>query len=268
MTESIDTPRVRVCGSGLWMPGYADLAAWREGRRDPEADKPSGVALGRVNKRRAGILGRALSDVCAAALAASGADPETVPTVVGSSIGEAATMIGLLDQMWRAQEPMSPAAFTVSVHNAASGLISIGNKNQGFATSMAADHDTPAGALYEGVGLALTTGAPVLVACGDEGPPASLVKHGPPWGVLAVAVVLTAEAGPGPWIELRDPAIAPMAGEGHRAVLDEAAGLETQALNPQVGLVDLVDAIARERAGPVRLDRGDGRGYWVELGFA
>ena len=72
-------------------------------------------------------------------MTAAGVDPSKAPTIVGSAIGEAATMIGLLDQMWRRHEPMSPAEFTVSVHNAASGLISICNKNRGMTTSLAAD---------------------------------------------------------------------------------------------------------------------------------
>jgi len=181
---------VAVTGLGLWLPGFPNAAAWAAGAADPEAVKPIGAALDRVNRRRASPLDRALADTVAAAILHAGVDPTTVPVVVGSSIGEAATMIGLLDEMWRHHNPMSPADFTMSVHNAASGLISISNKNRGMTTSIAADHDTPAAALLEGIGLVLTRGAPVVVACGDEPAPPTLVQHAPPWSMLTAAVVL------------------------------------------------------------------------------
>ena len=41
--------------------------------------------------------------------------------------------------------------FAVSVHNAASGLVSISTKNRAFTTSVAADYDTPAMALMEAI---------------------------------------------------------------------------------------------------------------------
>jgi len=262
---------VRIAGMGLWMPGYADLQAWAGrdadpaaawGAPDPEEPAPTGAALGRINRRRAGVLGRALSDATAEAMAAAGVDPSTVPSVVGSSIGEAATMIGLLDQMWRAGEPMSPAAFTVSVHNAASGMISIGNGNQGFASSLAADHDTPAGTLLEGIGLVLTEGVPVLVACGDEAAPASLVRHAPAWGMLAAAMVLVPDDHDGRTLgslRVHGPEVT---GPSPVEVPPVPAA---QALNPQVGFVDLMAAVCRRRSGAVRLDRGAGRGFWAEL---
>jgi len=35
--------------------------------------------------------------------------------------------------------------------------------------------------------------------------------------------------------------------------------------NPQIGLVDLVDAVRRRAAGIVALDRGPGRGFGAEI---
>ena len=155
---------VGVLGLGLWMPGFPSTAAWSAGAHDPEATKPQGLALDRVNRRRAGALGRAIADASAQAIEESGVDASTIATVVGSAIGEAAAMISLLEQMWRTKEPLSPAAFTVSVHNASSGLLSISCKNRGYANSLAADEDTPAMALLEAIGLVRTGASPVLVA--------------------------------------------------------------------------------------------------------
>jgi hypothetical protein len=254
-------PPVAVAGLGLWIPGHPTAAAWAARAFDAAATKPLGQALDKVNRRRAGTLCRALADASAEALAQAGADPATVPTVIGSAIGEAATMIGLLDQMWRKHEPMSPADFTVSVHNAAAGLISIGTKNRGMTTSLAADSDTPAAALMEGVGLVLTRGQPVLVACADEPAPAALVKHSPPWSMLAAAVVL---APLDPHAARPPLAVLRVLGEGAPTIARGAFD-ESVVHNPTIGLAWLVDAVQRGARGVLELDRGTGRGFRAEL---
>jgi hypothetical protein len=249
----LTSPRVGIAGLGLWLPGSPSAAAWAAGASDPEATKPLGKALDKTNRRRASPLGRALADTAAEAMAHAGVDPAQVPAVIGSSIGEAATMIGLLDAMWRHQVPMSPADFAMSVHNAAAGLISITNKNRGLATSLAADDDTPAAALLEGIGLVATRGGPVLIACADEPAPASLVQLVPPWAMLAAAVVLV-------------PAPAPCL--AHLQVVADATPTiactrfsDLHVCNPQIGLAWLVDAVQQRVRGVLPLDRGTGRGF-------
>ncbi len=250
-----DPATVAITGLGLWVPHFPNAAAWANGAADAEAVKPVGAALDRVNRRRASPLDRALADTVAAAILHAGVDATTVPVVVGSAIGEAATMIGLLDEMWRHHTPMSPADFTMSVHNAASGLISISNKNRGMTTSLAADHDTPAAALLEGIGLVLTQGCPVVVACGDEPAPPTLVQHAPPWSMLTAAVVLAPFAADAPYlaslrVTLGDPAT---------LALDHFEPMLRN--NPQIGLLAIVDAVLRRAAGVLPLDNGAGRGY-------
>jgi hypothetical protein len=246
---------VAINGLGLWVPGFPTAAAWASETADAEAVKPIGAALDRVNRRRASPLDRALADTVAAAMLQAGVDVTTVPVIVGSSIGEAATMIGLLDEMWRHHHPMSPADFTMSVHNAASGLISISNKNRGMTTSLAADHDTPAAALLEGIGLVLAHGGPVVVACGDEPAPPTLVQHAPPWSMLTAAVVLTPFAASAPHLASLRVAI----GDPATLTLDHFEPMLRN--NPQIGLLGVVDAVLRRRAGVLPLDNGSGRGY-------
>src|SRR5690606_34655799 len=122
-------PRLIVTGVGVFLPGRPSAAAWRAGVDDPTATRASGRLLDRMNRRRASALGRALVDAAAEAMDEAALDPSTVPTIVGSELGEVETMIGLLAQMWRRKEPASPAAFTMSDHNAASGLLSISTGN-------------------------------------------------------------------------------------------------------------------------------------------
>ena len=224
-------------------------------------DQTHGQGFDRVNRRRAGKLGRAIADAAAEAMEQGQVDPATISTVVGSSIGEATTMIGLLDQMWRDKTPMSPAAFTVSVHNAASGLLSISNKNQGFTTSLAADEDTPGTALLEGIGLVLDRQLPALVVCADEAAPIKLLKQADNWELMAIAVILApidAEH-----LHLARLQVAP----GGSATLAPAELPRELEHNPQAGILNLVDAVLRGAPGSVRLDRGTGAGYTARLAF-
>ena len=258
MTTS--TAPLSILGVGLWLRGFPSTAAWRFGTPDPAATKPLGLALDRVNRRRASQLGRALADVGAEAMSEAEVDPATVPTVIGSSIGETSTMIILLDQMWRQRVPMSPAGFTMSVHNAASGLISITNGNRGFSTSVAADDDTPAGALLEAVGLVHAFGGPVVVACGDEPPPADLVPAEMEYELLAAAVVVAPADQPGPVLARLRLTL------GGQATVAPASVPESLTRNPQVGLLDLVVAVKSGRSGRVRLNRWSDASWCAEIG--
>lgn len=253
--------KVKVTGLGLFLPGFPSAAAWKTGEANPELPKPTGMILGRINKRRAGALGRSVADCAAEALAQAGVEPSEVSIVVGSSIGEASTMVGLLEQMWRSKTPMSPAAFTVSVHNASSGLLSIGCENQGYVTSLAADEDTPAAALLEAIGLVHQKEAPVLVVCADEPAPECLVDEGDAWGLVAAAVVLEPQTSDAPQLASFEFV------DNDSATLAPAEVESMSANNPQAGLLDLVNSILTGDSGVVALDRGNGRGYCARLTF-
>lgn len=249
------SPEVAVAGVGLWLPGFASFAAWSAGARDPLVTVPKGDALGKIHRRRASPLGRALSDASSEALRAAGIEMSAVPSVIGSALGEASTLIRLLEQMWRGLEPMSPADFTLSVHNAAAGVMSIAAGNRGFTTSIAADHDTPTSALFEGIGLVVTENVPVLVVCGDEAAPAALLSGEDAWDLAAAAVVLIPHASADARfarIRLASPT------SGDVELLPLAAGI---AQNPQAGMIELVAALGSGVDRIVRLDRGTGRGF-------
>ncbi len=251
--------RIIITGVGLWTPGFADPRAWLAGVADPEVLAPQAAWVEPRARRRASLLTRALAEVAEQARAQAGLDLGVVPTVFGSALGEASTMIGLLDQMWREGGELSPMGFTLSVHNAAAGVVSIAAKNRGFTTSIAADYDTPAMALIEAFALMETRGEPVLIACGDEAAPEHLVPDPQRFEALAVAIALAPPGFSGPCLATLDiPSIdAPTLGG---AELSADLGR-----SPEVGLLDLVDAVLRGRSGTLRLDRGEGRGYCVRL---
>lgn len=251
--------RVAAVGAGLYTPGFPSCAAWLAGVRDESEPPPTGELLDKRNRRRASPMTRAVADAYGEALAASGLEAETVASVFGSALGEASTMIALLDQMWREQSGLSPMRFATSVHNAAAGVVSIATHNRGFTTSLGADHDTPAMALLEGIALVRAHAVPVIVACADEASPEGIVEEGQGWTSLSVALALVPESLAKPEHVLLS---TPEPGRADLAPPDLAPGLIN---NPVAGLLDLADAIARRRAGRLRLDRGRGLGYCTTL---
>ena len=253
------TARFAVAGMGVFCPQFPNLVDWlkRSERADPA--EPTGELLDKRSRRRASPLTKAFADAYQQALEQAGLAPEAVGSVFGSALGEAGTMIGLLDQMWREGGALSPMRFATSVHNAAAGVVSIATRNEGFTTSLGADFDTPGMALLEAMAMATAHGQAVMVACADEAAPIDLVTDGRGWGFASAAIALVedgAAAAALPRITV------PSLGTPSLAPPDLPAGL---ADNPQAGLLDLIDSLARGQEGVLRLDRGRGRGYCVEI---
>lgn len=253
---------VAVAGWGVFVPGFASLADWLAARPSPDHEKPEGSLVPLRERRRASLLSRALADAYARAVAEAGFELAEVASVFGSAIGEASTMIGLLDQMWGEATALSPMKFATSVHNAASGMISIATRNRGFTTSLGADYDTPAMGLFEGIGIVQAEQRPVIVCCGDEAPPENLVPGETGWSLLCVALALCPSDGARPG----SPRITDLAlGAGSGDVLTPPETAASLGRNPNVGLLDLAVALERGLEGVVRLDRGAGRGYAVRV---
>jgi hypothetical protein len=249
---------VAVVGLGLFVPELAGVSAWAAQGRDPARAEPVGAFVKPRDRRRMSALSKALADAYAEALAAAGLASSGAASVFGSALGEAATMIGLLDQMWSEGGALSPMRFVSSVHNAAAGVVSIAAQNQGFTTSLGADYDTPAMALVEGLGFVLARGEPVVVCCGDEPVPGELVPEELRWALLAAAVALAP-------VEAAPPGSARIALSAAAPTLPPCGAPTAIARNPNVGLLDLIDALHHRREGVLRLDRGRGRGFSVEL---
>ena len=253
------TMEAAVVGLGLFVPGHPTLAHYLVEPPSEDALVPKGEFIDPRNRRRASVVTRALADVYAQALASSGLQASEVASVFGSALGEASTMIGILDQIFREQGPVSPMRFVTSVHNTAAGLVSIVSKNQGFATSIGADIDTPAMALAEGLGLVASRGMPTVVVSGEERSPEGLIPEETSWGLFAGALALVpVDAAPLGVMRVR----AFVEGEPTLPFADVAPEL---AKSPVTGILDLVLALARRKTGLLRLDRGAGRGFTVEL---
>lgn len=276
--------RVAVLGCGAFVEGFGGLAGWSEGTRDDDFLKPKALLVPSRQRRRASLLSRAMADAYGDSVDRAGPNLEIsqVASVFGSALGEAATMIELLDKMWDEAAMLSPMKFATSVHNAASGTISIATGNRGFTTSIGADYDTPAMALFEAMGWVLAHDEPVVVCCGDEAPPPDLVPDGAGWALLSAAIVLGPVAtapGDAPRLSALTLADADTDGDGDGdggGSGADRAGHDLPVIvphdvpdpirrNPNVGLLDLVVACERGERGRLRLDRGEGRGYTTAI---
>ena len=256
---------VVVLGCGAFVPGFDGLKGWAASAPSEEHAAPKAELVPKRQRRRASPLSKALADAFSDALETSALDPSLVASVFGSAIGEASTMVGLLDQMWSETAMLSPMRFATSVHNAASGVISIATENRGITTAIGADFDTPAMALMEGIGLVLARGESVIVCCGDEAPPSDLVPDGADWGMMTAAVAI----GPVDQASPTSPRLSELTIAEATIELSEREGgdahLDLIASNPNIGLLDLVVAIHRGLDGILRLDHGAGRGYSIRL---
>jgi hypothetical protein len=133
-----------------WSPGREDADAWRTWARSP-------VALAREGRPEVGFLPALLRRRCSTltrimlATAFECCAPEVranVRTVFASRHGNINESVDLLERLARRQ-PLSPARFSHTVHNAQAGLYSIAAGNRQPSSSIAAQADTFASGFVE-----------------------------------------------------------------------------------------------------------------------
>lgn len=209
-------------------------------------------------RRRASPLTRAIADAYDEATQQTGAAETRWAAVLGSSAGEIATMLQVLEQMSTEGQYVSPTRFVGSVHNAAAGQLSLATQNRCPSTSIAAHFDTPAMALVEGVSQVLFHDHPVVVACGDDASPEAFIPSTDSWPLFAAAVVLmpVARAMAAPRITL------PTITAATLPLCEPATELHR---NPSGGLLHLIRAVHLAQSGRVRLDAGRGRGFSTSI---
>lgn len=123
---------------------------------------PALAELTSMVRRRMDPLGRAALQV---AYWAQGGEP-TGPVVFASRWGEIARSVSLLRQLAQ-QDPLSPLAFSMSVHNASSAAYSIARGDFANYTAVSAGPCSAAAGLCEAVGL-LADGAPQVLVVSVE----------------------------------------------------------------------------------------------------
>lgn len=236
---------IYVIGSGLWSPGFAGVAPWREGRADESADKPRcaivDTRLKRGSSRFANMLGEALEQAASAA----GVDLKTTATVYGSSLGEIETMVTLVHMLYEEEGKLSPNRFKNSVHNAVSGLVSIATGNTAFSTAIAGGDRSFEMSLLEAWAYLDREGGAAVLAVGDDRPPVPLDRLGG-HDALALAFALSVDPpSTGPRARLSDLRSCSGDVEAHAAIP------ELLARNCAAAGLELLDALLAHRSGVV-----------------
>ncbi|MGH7441721.1 MAG: beta-ketoacyl synthase chain length factor [bacterium] len=175
LTKAFDL-RLQVLDWNAWAKGRTGKEAWRRWALNPmdrqpdlsavETAVPSAAAMPPLLRRRAGFSDRLAFD-----LAYGLVGKETrVPSVFASRHGQIVRSVDLLEKLVEDQ-PCSPMDFSVSVHNATAGLISIARGDTAQSTSVAAGRESLSSGLLEAQAMVEEGAERVLVVYHDETPP-------------------------------------------------------------------------------------------------
>ncbi len=168
--------RFEIVGTGLWMPEYGSLNAWRNGAPDPGLVRPNAEILPPRLRRRTSFLTRivscAVTDANRQAVGNGGGSLSVVRYVIGSAWGELDTTVSLLASMFSDDGGVSPTSFTNSVHNTATGYLSIVSDNHTGSNAVAAGEQTVAMAFLDAVATALVDRQEAMLVLADEVIPA------------------------------------------------------------------------------------------------
>ncbi len=180
-----------------WAPGLQTVEDWRgwaAGVLCSAAQSPSpGEAVPLLLRRRVGPLGQK-------ALRAAWCLPDsaTARLVFASRHGEFSRTLSILDAL-AGDEPVSPADFTLSVHHALAGLLSIARTNRQGHTAIAAGRDSFGFGMLEALAcLTETPESPVVLVYYDEPLPPPFADFDQDGEHVALALTLAARgSGPG-----------------------------------------------------------------------
>lgn len=237
---------VHVTGVGLWTTGYPSAAAWVAQHPNPASTQPAPSLLRSRIGRYTSLVTRMAVEALEQAAAQGGASLPDVATVFGSAYGEIRTAFEQLDMIEREGVP-SPARFKNSVHNTASGHVSIATGNMGFSTALAAGRTTFAMCLLEAFAWLNAQSGDLIVAVADEPLPEHLGDLGR-YEALGAAFLLSSR--------LPEKSLGQLSN-----VRNECAGPPPRlpddlVKNPCAVAVLLVDAVLRRRGGPIPIALG------------
>jgi len=196
-----------------WTPGTLGVDEWRARLRAATSDHaeqgspPAVDFVPPLLRRRLSTLSRSALAVAADCLGrpASDASPAQVHdcrTIFASPHGEVGRTVELLQQL-AAGEPLSPNAFSLSVHNTASGLYAIATGNRAASTALAAGRDTLPLAFIEAAGRLARDPTPLLLVFADEPLPAFYQRWQPqPARPFALALLLAPADNAAPTLQL------------------------------------------------------------------
>lgn len=141
-----------VGSEAAWAPGVETRDAWQAWAKDSlsigSGTPPALHAMPAMQRRRVGFLGRMALEVAYECLG----DRSDVPTLFCSAHGEVSRSVDLLHDL-ALNEPLSPASFSSSVHNAAAGMFSIARGDKANNIALSARQTTIEHGVIEACGL-------------------------------------------------------------------------------------------------------------------
>lgn len=187
-------------GLALWspaLPGW-DVArdALRGGPLPATATRPAGTLLGANERRRAPDAVLVALEVAQAAVRASGAALDALPSVFTSTHGDLAVVDALCRTLAADPLLLSPTRFHHSVHNAASGYWAIASGCRRPSTAIAAFGHAFAAGWLEAAAQSRADATPVLLVGVDTAACGALASVNRSRGLLGVALVLAPQRGP------------------------------------------------------------------------
>lgn len=145
-----------------WAPGIETKSAWTNWAFHPIFDKtvsePKLQAMSPMLRRRTDLLGKMALESAWQCLG----DQKNIPIVYCSRHGEVARSVGMLTDLAQG-ELLSPASFSLSVHNAIAGLFSIARSDRVNHIAIASKEDVAESALIEACGLLADGAEKVMV---------------------------------------------------------------------------------------------------------
>lgn len=148
-----------------WAPGRSTREAWIDGSPEPTAPPATMADVTFVDpmlRRRLGPVSRMALNVAQRCLG----ERRGVPMLFASRHGELARTLTMLEGM-AAGDEVSPATFSLSVHNAAAGVLSIARQDTAPATAIAAGEETLGMALVEAAARLSTEHPQLLLVYAD-----------------------------------------------------------------------------------------------------
>jgi len=164
--------------------------AGNEARLDTR-DKPAGAAIPSLLRRRLNLIGRAVCDMLL------DLDPAADHVVLHASRhGDGDRTLEMLYAL-NAGDPLSPARFGLSVHNAIVGVYSIASGNRRSQQAVAASGGEWAALVAEARGYLADGESRVLMVFGDQPVPERFAEYAPATPSAAVVLQLGSERKPG-----------------------------------------------------------------------
>ena len=254
----------RIEGIGFWCNGLPDWSAAQAFVRSgalPETApaKPSPEMLPANERRRAPESVAVALEVAQAAVAMSGRDPKTMPSIFASTDGDLGITDYVCATLRDAPHSMSPTKFHNSVHNAAAGYWTIGHGCMAASSAVSAYYATFAQGLYEALVQIASGEEAVLLSAFDTAATGALSSVSTGRGLLGAGLVLSESAG---GTRLRASFV-----DGYPDNNNGPLGTKMQA-NRMSRMLPLFDALALQRDATVDLEAGPGRVLRVELKHA